>query len=88
MGNSLMVGAAKMGMDIRLVAPKSFWPEAGLVEQCRAIAKETGARITLTDDVEEGVQGTDFLYTDVWVSMGEPKEASGRARQPDEAVSD
>lgn len=47
----------------------------GLVEQCRAIAKETGARITLTDDVEEGVQGTDFLYTDVWVSMGEPKEA-------------
>ena len=74
MGNSLMVGAAKMGMDIRLVAPKSFWPEAGLVEQCRAIAKETGARITLTDDVEEGVQGTDFLYTDVWVSMGEPDE--------------
>ncbi|KGI63279.1 ornithine carbamoyltransferase [Enterobacter sp. UCD-UG_FMILLET] len=62
-------------MDIRLVAPKSFWPEAGLVEQCRAIAKETGARITLTDDVEEGVRGTDFLYTDVWVSMGEPKEA-------------
>ena len=75
MGNSLMVGAAKMGMDIRLIAPKSFWPEAGLVEQCRAIAKETGARITLTDDVEEGVRGTDFLYTDVWVSMGEPKEA-------------
>ena len=75
MGNSLMVGAAKMGMDIRLVAPKSFWPEAGLVEQCRAIAKETGARITLTDDVEEGVRGADFLYTDVWVSMGEPKEA-------------
>lgn len=58
MGNSLMVGAAKMGMDIRPVAPKSFWPEAGLVEQCRAIAKETGARITLTDDVEEGVRGT------------------------------
>lgn len=54
MGNSLMVGAAKMGMDIRLLAPKSFWPEAALVEQCRAIAKETGARITLTDDVEEG----------------------------------
>ena len=75
MGNSLMVGAAKMGMDIRLVAPKSFWPEAGLVEQCRAIAKETGARITLTDDVEDGVHGADFLYTDVWVSMGEPKEA-------------
>lgn len=75
MGNSLMVGAAKMGMDIRLVAPKSFWPEAALVAQCRAIAKETGARIMLTDDVEEGVQDVDFLYTDVWVSMGEPKEA-------------
>ena len=73
MGNSLMVGAAKMGMDIRLVAPKSFWPEAGLVEQCRAIAKETGARITLTDDVEEGVQGTDLLYTGVRDSMGEPQ---------------
>jgi len=75
MGNSLMVGAAKMGMDVRLVAPKSFWPEAELVEQCRAIARETGARIMLTEDVEEGVQGVDFLYTDVWVSMGEPKEA-------------
>ncbi|PDO83602.1 ornithine carbamoyltransferase [Kosakonia pseudosacchari] len=75
MGNSLMVGAAKMGMDIRLVAPKSFWPEAALVEQCRAIAGETGARIMLTEDVEEGVHGVDFLYTDVWVSMGEPKEA-------------
>ncbi len=75
MGNSLMVGAAKMGMDIRLVAPKSFWPEEALVAQCRTIAKETGARITLTDDVEEGVYGVDFLYTDVWVSMGEPKEA-------------
>lgn len=75
MGNSLMVGAAKMGMDIRLVAPKSFWPDAQLVAQCRAIAKETGARIMLTDDVHEGVAGVDFLYTDVWVSMGEPKEA-------------
>lgn len=75
MGNSLMVGAAKMGMDIRLVAPKSFWPDAQLVEQCRNIARETGARIMLTDDVHEGVAGVDFLYTDVWVSMGEPKEA-------------
>ncbi len=55
-----------MGMDIRLVAPKSFWPDVVLVEQCRSIAEETGARITLTDDVEEGVWGTDFLYTDVW----------------------
>ena len=70
-----MVGAAKMGMDIRLVAPKAFWPEPALVEQCRAIAKETGGRIMLTDSVEEGVAGVDFLYTDVGVAMGEPTEA-------------
>ncbi|EGT5660270.1 ornithine carbamoyltransferase [Cronobacter dublinensis subsp. dublinensis] len=75
MGNSLMVGAAKMGMEIRLVAPKAFWPEAALIEQCRAIAADTGARIILTEHVDEGVDGVDFLYTDVWVSMGEPKEA-------------
>jgi len=72
MGNSLMVGAAKMGMDFRAVAPKKMWPEEALVAQCREIAKETGATITLTDKVEEGVKGVDFLYTDVWVSMGEP----------------
>ncbi|WP_318357486.1 ornithine carbamoyltransferase [Enterobacter sp.] len=77
MGNDLMVGASKMGMDIRLVAPRAFWPEEALVAQCRAIAAETGARIVLTEDVEEGVNGVDFLYTDVWVSMGEPKEAWG-----------
>jgi ornithine carbamoyltransferase len=75
MGNSLMVGAAKMGMDIRLVAPKAFWPDEALVAQCSDIARNTGASITLTDKVEEGVKGVDFLYTDVWVSMGEPKEA-------------
>ncbi|MGR5141312.1 ornithine carbamoyltransferase [Photobacterium sp. DNB23_23_1] len=75
MGNSLMVGAAKMGMDIRLVAPQAHWPEAELVAQCQAIADETGANITLTDNVEEGVHGCDFLYTDVWVSMGESKQA-------------
>jgi len=72
MGNSLMVGAAKMGMDFRAVAPRKMWPEETLVVQCRKIAKETGATITLTDKVEEGVKGVDFLYTDVWVSMGEP----------------
>jgi ornithine carbamoyltransferase len=72
MGNSLMVGAAKMGMDFRAVAPKKMWPEEALVAQCREIAKETGATINLTDKVEEGVKGVDFLYTDVWVSMGEP----------------
>ena len=75
MGNSLMVGAAKMGMEIRLVAPKAFWPEEALVEQCHAIAAETGARIMLTEHVDEGVDGVDFLYTDVLVSMGEPNEA-------------
>lgn len=72
MGNSLMVGAAKMGMDFRAVAPKKLWPEEKLVATCREIAKETGATITLTDSVDEGVKGVDFLYTDVWVSMGEP----------------
>ena len=75
MGNSLMVGAAKMGMDFRAVAPKQFWPEQELVDQCKEIAKETGANITLTENVEEGVKGVDFIYTDVWVSMGEPEEA-------------
>ena len=74
MGNSLMVGAAKIGMDFRAVAPKSIWPNEELVATCREIAKETGAKITLTENVEEGVKGVDFLYTDVWVSMGEPAE--------------
>jgi ornithine carbamoyltransferase len=74
MGNSLMVGGAQLGMDVRLVGPKDRWPDDELVAECREIAKETGARITLTDDVAEGVKGADFLYTDVWVSMGEPKE--------------
>jgi len=71
-GNSLMVGAAKMGMDFRAVAPKSCQPDKELVKKCQAIAKETGAKITITDDIEKGVKGCDFLYTDVWVSMGEP----------------
>jgi len=71
-GNSLMVGAAKMGMDFRAVAPKSCQPDKELVKKCQAIAKETGAKITITDDVAKGVKGCDFLYTDVWVSMGEP----------------
>lgn len=74
MGNSLMVGAAKMGMDFRAVAPKEMWPEEGLVAQCEEIAKETGATITLTENVDEGVKGVDFVYTDVWVSMGEADE--------------
>ncbi len=72
MANSLMVGAAKMGMDIRLAAPKSVQPEEKLVAQCREIAAQTGAKILITDDVAQAVKGVDFLYTDVWVSMGEP----------------
>ncbi len=72
MGNSLMVGAAKMGMDFRAAAPPECWPEKGLVDQCKMIAGETGAKITITDNVKEAVTGADFLYTDVWVSMGEP----------------
>ncbi|MBQ7709122.1 MAG: ornithine carbamoyltransferase [Bacteroidales bacterium] len=72
MGNSLLVGGAKMGMDVRIVAPKPLQPAADLVAQCQEIAKETGARITITDNVDEGVKGCDFIYTDVWVSMGEP----------------
>ncbi|NOE56270.1 ornithine carbamoyltransferase [Vibrio cholerae] len=75
MGNSLMVGAAKMGMDIRLVAPKAYWPNDALVATCQEIAKQTSAKITLTEEVQEGVKGCDFLYTDVWVSMGEAADA-------------
>ena len=74
MGNSLLVGGAKMGMDVRIVAPKALQPTKELVDQCMEIAKETGARITITDDPKAGVKGCDFLYTDVWVSMGEPAE--------------
>ena len=71
MGDSLLVGGAKLGMDVRLCGPKSLWPDKELVASAKAIAKETGARITLTDDPKVGVKGVDFLYTDVWVSMGE-----------------
>lgn len=74
MGNSLMVGGVKMGMDVRIVAPKGLQPDAELVATCQKIAKETGATLTITDNVAEGVKGCDFLYTDVWVSMGEPAE--------------
>ena len=72
MGNSLMVGAAKMGMDFRAAAPVQFQPSIELQETCRAIAKSTGSRITITENMEEAVKDCDFLYTDVWVSMGEP----------------
>lgn len=74
MGNSLMVGGAKMGMDVRIVAPKGLQPNQELIDECKKIAQETGATVTVTDNVEAGVKGCDFLYTDVWVSMGEPAE--------------
>jgi ornithine carbamoyltransferase len=74
MGNSLLVTGAMLGMDIRIVAPAQLWPSAGVQAEAQALAARTGARITLTEDVRAGVRGADFLYTDVWVSMGEPKE--------------
>jgi ornithine carbamoyltransferase len=74
MGNSLLVGAAKMGMDFRSVAPKSVHPDKKLVALAKKIAKDTGAKITITDNLDSGVKGCDFLYTDVWVSMGEPEK--------------
>lgn len=72
MGNSLMVGGVKLGMDVRLCAPRSLWPESKLIEACKQIAIKSGAQLTLTEDVAQGVKGVDFLHTDVWVSMGEP----------------
>jgi ornithine carbamoyltransferase len=74
MGNSLMVGGVKMGMDVRIVAPKELQPSKELIDTCKEIAKQTGATLTVTDNVKEGVKDCDFLYTDVWVSMGEPAE--------------
>lgn len=73
MGNSLMVGAAKMGMDFRAAAPRACHPSEELVDQCRRIAGDTGATLQITENVEQAVRGCDFIYTDVWVSMGEPE---------------
>jgi len=72
MGNSLMVGSAKMGLDFRAAAPEACQPAEDLVKTCEAIAASTGAKITITDNIQQAVQDADFLYTDVWVSMGEP----------------
>lgn len=74
MGNSLLEAAALTGLNLRLVAPAACWPEPSLVAECRAMAIEHGGDILLTEDIAEGVKDTDFIYTDVWVSMGEPKE--------------
>jgi ornithine carbamoyltransferase len=73
MGNSLMAGSAKMGIDFRIAAPGMFQPSAELTGICKSVAEGTGARITVTENIEEAVRGADFLYTDVWVSMGEPE---------------
>lgn len=74
MGNSWMVGCAKMGMDFTACAPKKYWPAQTLTEECRQIAKKTGAKITLEENVKKATEGADVIYTDVWVSMGEPDE--------------
>lgn len=74
MGNSLLRTGAILGMDIRIGAPKSLWPDAKLIEQCHTIAQTSGARITLTENPQEAVRGVDFIHTDVWVSMGEPEQ--------------
>ncbi len=74
MANSLMIGAAKFGMDFRIVCPKEYFPEEKLVEEAKKIAEKTGGKILLTEDKIEGVKDVDVVYTDVWVSMGEPKE--------------
>jgi ornithine carbamoyltransferase len=74
MGSSLMVGAALIGMDIRLCGPQGLWPDQALMDQCRKLAAISGARITLTEKLAEGAEACDFIYTDVWVSMGEPEE--------------
>jgi ornithine carbamoyltransferase len=81
MGDSLMIGAAKMGMDVRLAGPQSSWPRQERLDQILAVAKDTGAHITLTEDAATAVKGCDFLYTDVWVSMGEPVELWGERIQ-------
>ncbi|KAB7614425.1 ornithine carbamoyltransferase [Amylibacter sp. SFDW26] len=73
MGVSLLIGAAKLGMSVRLCGPKSSWPDAQIISDAKLDAAKTGARITITDDLERGIKGCDFIYTDVWVSMGEPE---------------
>lgn len=74
MGNSLMVACSKMGLDFVACAPKKYFPDKALVEQCKEYASQSGSSITLTEDVKEGTKGADVIYTDVWVSMGEPDE--------------
>ena len=84
---SYLVTGALLGMDVRIVAPKHLWPDEALIDEAKAVAQKTGARVPLTDDVAAGVKGADFLLTDVWVSMGEAGRCVGRAHQAAEAVS-
>lgn len=77
MGNSLLLIGAKLGMDVRICGPKALLPDAELVKMCEGFAKESGARITVTEDIDKAVKGVDFVHTDVWVSMGEPLETWG-----------
>ena len=77
MGNSLLLIGSKLGMDVRICGPKALLPEARFIEMCTGFAKESGARITVTEDIDKAVSGVDFVHTDVWVSMGEPLEAWG-----------
>jgi ornithine carbamoyltransferase len=74
MANSLLVGGTKMGMDVRLIGPEVLHPDKELVHQCKEIAQTTGAQMTITNNIDEGLTGCDFVYTDVWVSMGEPSD--------------
>ncbi|UGY94104.1 ornithine carbamoyltransferase [Streptomyces gobiensis] len=74
MGNSYLITGALLGMDVRIVAPRELWPQESVIAEARALAERTGARVTLTEEVADGVRGADFVATDVWVSMGEPKE--------------
>jgi len=74
MGNSLLLGVARLGMDVRIAGPKALWPDAAIVEKARRFAAESGAKIMVTDDPRAAVAGVDFVYTDVWVSLGEPPE--------------
>ena len=78
MGNSLLLIGAKLGMDVRICGPKALLPEASFVEMCESFAKESGARLTVTEDIDKAVKGADFVHTDVWVSMGEPLDSWGK----------
>jgi ornithine carbamoyltransferase len=81
MGNSLLIGGVQMGMDVRIAAPRALWPDDKLVAQMRTLAEQTGAVISITDDPLAAVKGVDFIYTDVWVSMGESMDVWGERIQ-------